>query len=57
MTVKVAQANLRQAPDPKASVVAKAPKGTALAVKATQGDWLQVAYGKVTGWVSRSVVQ
>lgn len=57
VTVKVAQANLRQAPEAKAPVVAKAPKGTSLAVKATQGDWLQVTYGKVTGWVSRSVVQ
>jgi SH3-like domain-containing protein len=57
VTVRVAQANLRQGPGPREVVVGKAPRGAVLPVKAAQGDWLQVTYGGVTGWVSRSVVQ
>jgi SH3-like domain-containing protein len=57
VTVRVARANLRQRPEPAAGVVGHVPRGTLLTVKRTQGDWLEVSSGALSGWIARSVVE
>jgi hypothetical protein len=54
--VRVARANLRKGPGSAEPVVALAPRGSVLSVKRGQGEWLEVTFGAVTGWVSRTVV-
>lgn len=57
VVVRAGRANLRKGPGPNEAVVAQVRKGTALAVKSAQGDWLEVTHGRGTAWVARSVVE
>jgi len=58
VVVAVSAANVRAAPDRKATVVVSANQGARLAVRATQGDWVLVQADKgVTGWVMRSLTR
>ena len=42
--------NVRSEPSSQSGLVAALPRGTAVAVSNTQGNWLQVSAGDVTGW-------
>ncbi|MCI0370135.1 MAG: SH3 domain-containing protein [candidate division NC10 bacterium] len=56
--VAAAQANLREAPDPKANLVAELKQGTELRFLDVRGGWLKVAdpAGRQMGWVAQSAV-
>lgn len=56
--VAAAKANLREAPDPKASVVAELKQGTELRFLDVRGGWFKVAdpAGRRMGWVSQNAV-
>lgn len=56
--VAAAQASLREAPDPKANVVAGLRQGTELRFLDARGGWLKVAdpAGRRLGWVPQSAV-
>lgn len=55
--VKAAVANIRKGPGTAEPIVATAPQGASLEALALRGEWLKVGFGKVTGWVHRSLVQ
>ena len=58
VVVAVSAANVRAAPDRKATVVVSANQGARLAVRGAQGDWVLVQAGKgVTGWVMRTLTR
>lgn len=56
--VVAARANLREAPDPKASVVADLRQGTELRMLDARGGWLKVAdpAGQRLGWIAQNAV-
>ena len=56
--VAAAQANLREAPDPKANLVAELKQGTELRFLDIRGGWLKVAdpAGRRMGWVAQNAV-
>jgi len=42
--------NVRSEPNSQSQPVGALPRGTAVAVSETQGNWVQVTAGDVTGW-------
>jgi hypothetical protein len=54
--VQSAKARIMSAPEFKASVVATAGKGEALALMEKSGSWIKVTYQQHTGWVSALLV-
>ncbi|MGH7361641.1 MAG: SH3 domain-containing protein, partial [Candidatus Methylomirabilales bacterium] len=56
--VAAAQANLREAPDPKANLIAQLKQGTELRFLDVRGGWLKVAdpEGRRMGWVAQNAV-
>jgi len=56
--VAAAQANLREAPDPKANLIAQLKQGTELRFLDVRGGWLKVAdpEGMRMGWVAQNAV-
>ena len=55
--VRVNRANLRQVPGLDQKVLTVVPRGTTLAVKGGQGDWLSITHGELAAWVSKTVVE
>ncbi len=55
--VKASVANIRLEPATSAPVVGTAPRGATLSASAERGNWVQVSYGEVKGWVSRSLLE
>jgi hypothetical protein len=56
-TVTATVANVRKGPASAEPVVGRAPRGTVLPASAVRGDWVKVSYGKITGWVYRSLLK
>jgi SH3-like domain-containing protein len=56
--VAAARANLRESPDPKASLVAELKQGTELRLLDVRGGWFKVAEpaGRRMGWVSQNAL-
>jgi SH3-like domain-containing protein len=56
--VAAAKANLREAPDPKANLVAELKQGTELRFLDVRGGWFKVAdpTSRRMGWISQNAV-
>ncbi|AVX19812.1 N-acetylmuramoyl-L-alanine amidase [Carboxydocella thermautotrophica] len=55
-TVTGTKLNIRQFPSTTAKILGQVKKGDKLPVLSQKGDWLQVKFGKQTGWVFKSLV-
>ena len=55
--VKAGLANLRKGPSTNDPITAQVPGGTPLEAKQVQGDWVEVEYKGVVGWILRSLLE
>lgn len=50
-------ANLRKAPGTTEPIVGQAPRGATVEARVVRGDWVQVTYAEMDGWVYRPLLQ
>jgi hypothetical protein len=50
-------ANIRAGPSVDDAIVGQAPEGATLDATVVKGDWIQVRYREITGWIYRSLVR